>query len=125
MFSSVGKWFTSWFKSEEQVVVDFFRPLIDEVKKEALHLGKDNLQVGMKIIKDAAMAAAVAGISAPPGTKTAVAEATFIAKATADGVTAIHNAEAAAIKAAVAIIRSKPELAVVADTVLPDTTKTS
>lgn len=110
---NIGTWFKSatnkvksYFLPADQQVIQFFTPLMNQVKEQALILGKDNLAIGLKILKDAAIAGALAGVSAPPGAKVLAAEAAFLRVGVTGGITAIHNAEAATIKAAVAIIQT-------------------
>jgi hypothetical protein len=109
---SIGTWFKDtqktvlgWFTPEEAAILEFFHPLMLQVKAEALKLGKDNLQVGLNILKDAAISAAMAAATAP-GDKVAAAETAFLTTGASEGIVAIHNAEAGAIKAAVAIVQS-------------------
>lgn len=97
----------SWFQTEEAQIIEFFGPLMVQVREVALELGKQDLQVGLGILRDAALGAATAAATAPTGSKVEVAEAAFLSIVTAEGITAIHNAEAGAIKAAVAIIQQQ------------------
>lgn len=94
-------WFTdeeakiaAWFTSEEAVVLKFFEPLIKSV-----------VAAGGKVILDSAMAAATAASTAS-GDKVAAAEAAFLATGASEGLTVVHNAEAGAIKAAVAVLQA-------------------
>jgi hypothetical protein len=104
---AAGKFFFSLFSNEEKAVLEFFAPLIKQVKDEAVKLGKGELEAGLRILKDAALQAAMAAAVAPPGTKVAIAEATFLRVGISEGITEIHNAEAGAIKAAVAIVQQE------------------
>ena len=124
--SDAGKWFFSWFSNEEKQILEFFSPLIKQVRDESMKLGGDNLEVGFQILKNAALAAATAAITAPPGTQVAMAEAAFLEVAATQGVAAIHNAEAAAIKAAVAIIQTQiPGVVVSVPPIIPITVGTT
>jgi hypothetical protein len=95
------------FSPEDEPLLIFFAPLIKQVKEEALKLGKNNLQVGLDIMKEAAMTAATVAATAPSGQKARAAEEIFIEILRTKGVTAIHNAQAGLIKAAVAILQSQ------------------
>lgn len=99
---------TSWFfKPEDNPILDFFGPLIDQIKAAALKAGKDNLQIGLDILKDAAIAAALEAQAAGPGAnKIQIAEKAFLRIMKEKGFDAIENAEAGLIKAAVAIIQT-------------------
>lgn len=123
--TSLGQWFFSWFSDEEKQILEFLAPLVKQIRDEALKLGNDNVQAGLAIIENAALAAATAAVSAPPGTQVAAAEAAFLQIAATQGVTAIHNAEAAAIKAAVAIIQTQTGIVVNVPPVVPATTDTT
>ena len=119
---NAGRWVTSLFSPSEKLILEFFQPLIKQVRDEALVLGKNDLNEGLRILKDAALAAAMAGALAPPGTKVAVAEAMFLKVGASEGITAIHNAEAAAIKAAAAIVQQeRAAVAKTANTVTAET----
>lgn len=96
-----------FFVDEDKIIVEYFTPLMAQVKAAALKAGKDDLKIGFKILVDAASGAVQAGLTAPPGTNVAVAEAAFISIAVKEGVVAIHNAEASMIKAAVAIAQTQ------------------
>lgn len=91
--------------NEEAIVIDYFGPLIKQIVAAGEALGKVTIEAGIQVILDAATAAATSAATAT-GDKVAAAEAAFIATASSEGVTAIHNAEAGAIKAAVAIIQT-------------------
>lgn len=127
--AGVGTWLVETEKAivallspEEKLLIEFFGPLFDQVKDQALKLGLDDLQLGLGILKEAALAAATAAEGAAPGVdKVKAAEDAFIASgkvgiseasntvtasATALYQTTLNNAEAAAIKAAVAIIQT-------------------
>lgn len=110
---SIGSWLNvqknavvGWFSPDEKALFDFFHPLMVQVKTTALTLGKGDLQVGIQILEHAALGAATAAITAPPGTQVPAAEAAFLSIVAKEGISAIHNAEAGAIKAAVAIIQN-------------------
>jgi len=114
MFENITTWFDhqknaflAWFSKEDKALITFFGPLMLQVKAVALQLGKNDLQVGLKILEDAAFAAVTAAVTAPPGTNVAVAETIFLQILIKEGITAIHNAEAGAIKAAVAILQQQ------------------
>lgn len=105
-FVASANFVVALFTHEEKAILDFFGPLIEQVKAEALVLGKNDLQAGFQVLKDAAMAAVVAAENAPAGKKVATAEAEFITVMAQEGLDAVHNAEAGLIKAAVAIIQT-------------------
>jgi hypothetical protein len=107
-FVAVGSYVVGLFTQEEKVILDFFTPLIEQVKAQALILGKDDLAAGFKVLQDAAMGAVKAAENAPAGQKVATAEAEFLTILATEGLDAIHNAEAGLIKAAVAIIQTTP-----------------
>lgn len=96
----------AFFSSEDKALIEFFGPLMAQVKQVAYELGKEDVQAGLQILKDAAMASVVAAAAAPSDQRVKVAEATFLTVGAAEGIKAIHNAEAGAIKAAVAIVQS-------------------
>src|SRR4029078_5602909 len=104
VFNTAGAWFFKFFTTDQQMILAFFAPLINQVRDQALILGNQNLQVGFKILQDSALAAATAALTAPPGMQVGAAEAAFLQVLMAEGVGAVNNAEAATIKAAVAII---------------------
>jgi hypothetical protein len=106
-FNNLKAKFYKMFGPEDEPLLDFFSPLIKQVKEEALKLGKNNLQVGLNILKEAAMTAASEAALAPSGQKTKAAEEIFLEILRTKGVTAIHNAQAGLIKAAVAILQSQ------------------
>lgn len=121
---TIGTWLTGvesqllgFFSSEEKAIIEFFGPLMAQVKEAALELGKQDLQVGLQIIKDAALQSVVAAATAPAGTQVQVAEATFLKVGAVEGITAVHNAEAGAIKAAVAIVQTQAAAAAAANTI--------
>ena len=118
-FKAISSVIMGWFYSEEKAIIEFFTPLLLQIKAEALIIGKDNLAAGLKVLQDSAMAAVIAAQNAPAGQKVAMAEAEFLAVAASEGITAIHNAEAAAIKAAVAILQAREAAA---NTAPPTTT---
>lgn len=124
---SIGTWLTNienklmaFFSSEDKALIEFFGPLMAQVKEVAYELGKEDVQAGLQIIKDAAMASVVAAAAAPSDQRVKVAETTFLTVGAAEGISAIHNAEAGAIKAAVAIVQT--QAAVAANTGLIDNT---
>lgn len=94
----------AWFTNEEAIVIKFFEPLVKSI-----------VAAGGQTVLDAAMAAATAASTAS-GDKVAAAEAAFVTTGTAEGLTVVHNAEAGAIKAAVAVLQAN-----VAPTVNPAT----
>ena len=105
-FTSVGSYFSERIK-EEQILYNYFKPMMDQVKIEALRLGKEDFEVGFKILTETALEAVTAAAVAPPGTQVAVAETTFLAVGAVKGIVAIKNAEQSAIKAAVAIMQAQ------------------
>lgn len=109
MFTWIKTKVVGWFISKEQQKLnEFFGPLINQVKEAALKVGKENLDVGLDILKEAALAAALSAATAKTGEKTKAAEKVFLDIVKAKGLVAIHNAEAGIIKAAVAMIQDKP-----------------
>lgn len=117
---AIGNTILGWFSTDEKAIIDFFTPLLEQVRAQALIIGKNDLAAGLQVIKDAAMAAVIAAENAPAGQKVAMAEAEFLTVAASEGITAVNNAEAAAIKAAVAIIQTTPNF--VANTTPPANT---
>lgn len=118
-FVAAGSMVVGLFTSEEKEIIDFFTPLIEQVKAAAIVLGKDDMQAGFQVLKDAAMGAVQAAENAPAGKKVATAEEEFLTILATEGLDAVHNAEAGLIKAAVAIIQSNTA---VANTVVATTT---
>lgn len=121
IWSTLVEFVLSWFKKDEKILLDFFSPLLDQVKEQALVLGKQDLEAGLILLQKAAMAAVVAAENAP-GDKVKAAEEAFVAEIQNNGgqlaaqvkgqvsglqQVILSNAEAAAIKAAVAIIQSQ------------------
>lgn len=104
--SNIYETVKSWFLTEEAAIIEFFGPLMIQVKDAALELGKGDLQVGLQVIQHAALAAVTAAATAKDN-KVEAAEAAFLAVGASEGIVAIHNAEAGAIKAAVAIIQQQ------------------
>ena len=108
-----GSWFTkatTWVtnnKSIDQDLADFFKPLMDDVKRQAAIVGNGNIGAGLSVLKDASLQAATAAMAAPPGTKVAVAEAVFVKTLAIEGVAAISNALSGLTKAAVAIKKAE------------------
>ncbi len=100
-----------WFKEEDRAVINFFAPLMLQFKAAAIKLGKDDLAAGLKVLEGAALKAVTAAALAPPGTQVAAAELAFLTELASAGIAAIHNAEAGAIKAAVAILQSQTAVA--------------
>lgn len=108
MFGWLKNTVSGWFiKPDDKKVIDFFGPLVEQVKQAALKVGKDNLDVGLDILKGAAMGAALAASTSPTGEKTKAAEKAFLDIVKGRGLDAIHNAEAGLIKAAVAIVQDQ------------------
>jgi hypothetical protein len=128
VFTTIGKWFTdieskfiAFFTPQEKVIIDFFGPLFEQIKQEALVLGQQDLEAGLVILRNAALEAVSAAEKAPDGTdKVKAAEEAFIKTTSEQGQVLantvasqaqdlvnknINNAQAAAIKAAVAIIQ--------------------
>lgn len=95
----------NWFTDEEAGVVKFFGPLVQQIIAAGAALGKATVADGVKVILDGAMSAATSAATAT-GDKVATAEAAFVSTVSTEGLTVVHNAEAGAIKAAVAIIQS-------------------
>lgn len=123
LWEKIKNYIISWFAKDEKILLDFFAPLLAQVKEQALILGKQDLQAGIAILQNAAMKAVLAAEQAPDGTdKVKAAEEAFI-KTTQEqggvlatqvqghveqiGKTVLNNAEAAAVKAAVAIIQNQ------------------
>lgn len=108
-FTWLGKvksYIRNWLASpEDAAIIEFFGPLIDQVKAAALKAGKDNLNVGIEILKEAAVVA-VLEAQKSGADKVKVAEETFVRIVKERGIESIENAEAGLIKAAVAIIQS-------------------
>lgn len=103
----IGDRVRSWWYSEEKEILDFFAPLMEQVRDAALQVGKDNLKAGLEVLKASAIAGVTAAANAPEGSdKVKIAEETFLRVAKASGIEVIHNAEAGIIKAAVAIIQT-------------------
>ena len=111
---TIGTWiarveggFMKAFTSDEQAVIEFLTPLAKQIEASAVALGKQDVQAGLQVLKDAAMSAVQAGATALANGADPVkaAEAQFLVTGAAEGVTAIHNAESGAIKAAVAIVQ--------------------
>ncbi len=96
----------AFFSSEDKAIIEFFGPLMAQVKEVAYELGKEDVQAGLEVLKKAALASVAAAAVAPSDQRVKVAEATFLTVGAAEGIKAIHNAEAGAIKAAVAIVQS-------------------
>jgi len=105
------------FTAEDQALIEFFGPLMAQVKAVALELGKEDLQAGLEVIKTAAIQSVVAAAAAPESDRVKVAETTFLAVGATEGIKAIHNAEAGAIKAAVAIVQTQAANAAAANLV--------
>lgn len=122
----IGAWISkeehkivAFFKQEEADVVHFLTPLVKQILDAAQALGKETLSEGVAVILNAATKAATTAATAT-GDKVAVAEAAFLDVVKTDGVTVIHNAEAGAIKAAVAVLqtaKSDPSVVAVVPTV--------
>ena len=96
----------TWFTNEEQIVMAEFEPLVVQIVAAVKALGKATFDEGFQVFKDAAKAAvdagAAAALSGNPAAVVSSAEAAFLTTGASEGVTAIHNAEAGLIKAAVA-----------------------
>ena len=116
------KWVEAEFTTDEQAVMAFLAPLGQQILASAKSLGKATVQEGLQVIKDTATAAVSAGAAAAAtgGNAVQAAEAAFISIGTSEGLTAVHNAESGAIKAAVAIAKSV--VSEVATTPVTDTT---
>lgn len=97
-------------EAKEAAVIAFFKPLITQVVTEAEALGKTDFDAGLKVLTDSAEAGVQAGLPIIAtgniqGAETAAAAA-FLATGASEGVTAVSNASAGLIKAAVAIEQS-------------------
>lgn len=99
---SIGTWFAAeetkiaaFFTDEEKLVVEFFEPLIKSI-----------VAAGGQVVLDSAMAAAKAAEGAPSGTRVQAAEAAFLTTSAGEGMTVVANAQAGAIKAAVAVLQA-------------------
>jgi hypothetical protein len=121
---SIGSWFTNienrllaFFSAEDKAIIEFFGPLMAQVKDVAYELGKEDVQAGLEVLKKAALASVAAAAVAPSDQRVAVAETTFLTVGAAEGIKAIHNAEAGAIKAAVAIVQTQAAAAVGSGTI--------
>lgn len=96
--------------AEEKALVTFFTPLFNQILAQAKILGKQDVQAGLKVIFDAAASAASTAANAPFGmSKVQAAESAFASTVVSEGKTAVNNAEAATIKAAVAILQTAPQ----------------
>lgn len=97
-----------FFTTEEAAVVKFFGPLITQVVAAVKTLAADDFDAGLAILKDAATKAVQAGSIAKAAGQDVVktAEDAFVGIVKTEGVTAVNNAESAAIKAAVAITQA-------------------
>ncbi len=115
MWQAIKGWFQKSTVDDE--IILFFTPMMHQVRDAALKAGKGSLEVGLKILTDAALGAVTAGLAAPPGTNVAVAEAAFIGIIVTEGIQEIKkitNAEASLIKGAVAIVQTEGVAAVTA-----------
>lgn len=101
-------WAEAEFETDEQAVMAFLAPLGAQILAAAKALGKADVQAGLQVIVDAAKSGAAAGTQAllSGANPVPAAESAFLTTGEAEGITAIHNAEAGAIKAAVAIEQS-------------------
>ena len=97
-----------FFTSEEALVVQFLGPLAMQIVAAVEALGKATFAEGLQVLKDAAMAGVAAGAEAAAtgGNAVTAAEAAFVATGSTEGLVVVHNAEAGAIKAAVAIAQA-------------------
>ncbi len=105
IFTQTINWVEKEFTTEEQAVIDYLTPLANQIYQTALTLGKQDLQIGLQVLKDGVTAAVAAGAVAIASGQNPVtaAETTFLTTAAGEGKTALSNAESAAIKAGVAI----------------------
>jgi hypothetical protein len=96
------------FTSEEAAVMKFLAPLGAQILAAAKALGKESIKEGIEVLKSSATLAVAAGAAAEASGGDAIkaAEEAFLGSAGAGGATVIHNAEAGAIKAAVAIAQA-------------------
>ena len=117
-------WVEAEFTSDEAAVMAFLAPLGSQILAAAKALGKADVQAGLQVIKDTAISAVAAGAAAAASGGNAVqaAEAAFLATGASEGLVTIHNAEAGAIKAAVAIAQSAVAEVVAPTPVAPATT---
>lgn len=114
-FKQFENWFanetnvvTAAFTSDEAAVMKFLAPLGAQILAAAKALGKSTVQEGLQVLVSGATQAVAAGAAAEAsgGNAVTAAETAFITTAAAGGATVLHNAEAGAIKAAVAIAQS-------------------
>ena len=112
---SIGSWFSrveggfiKMFSNDEQAVIEFLTPLAQQIEAAVKSLGKATFAEGLQVLKDAAAQAVAAGATAAAtgGNAVAAAEAKFLEVGASEGITAVHNAESAAIKAAVAVAQT-------------------
>ncbi len=96
------------FTSDEAAVMKFLAPLGAQILAAAKALGKSTVQEGLQVLVSGATTAVAAGVAAEASGQNPVpaAEAAFLSTEAAGGATLLHNAEAGAIKAAVAIAQS-------------------
>jgi len=89
----------------EQSVIDFVTPLAQQIQAQALILGKQDLAIGLQVLKDGVATGVAAGAAAlaTGGNPVAAAETAFLTTAAGEGKTALNNAESAAIKVGVAL----------------------
>ena len=120
---SIGTWIkteeekiAAVFTNEEAAIMQFLAPLGKQILAAAKALGTSTVQEGVQVILNSAIQAAQAGAQAQAtgGNAVTAAETAFVSTATAQGITVIHNAEAGAIKAAVAIVQANASTAAAA-----------
>jgi hypothetical protein len=99
---------TTIFTTDEAAVMKFLAPLGQQILDAAKALGKATVQEGLQVLVSGATQAVAAGTAAEAsgGNPVTAAETAFLTTAAAGGATVLHNAQAAAIKAAVAIAQS-------------------
>ena len=92
------------FFADEKLVLAYMAPLADQLLVKAKQLGKNDVAAGLQVLKDSVAVAVAAGATAAAAGQSPVAasEAAFLTTTAGEGLTALHNAEAAAIKVGVA-----------------------
>ena len=97
-----------FFTTEEAAVFKYVGPLVSQVVTQAKVIGKGDFAAGLKVLTDSVTTAVAAGAesAATGGNAVQAAESSFLATGAAEGISAIHNAEAGLIKAGVAIAQS-------------------
>lgn len=128
MTNMVGAWFSTeeqkiltLFSHDEAVVMQFLSPLATQIIAAAKALGKETITEGLQVLLGAAQVAAAAGATAELTGQDPIkaAETSFLETTSAQGITVLRNAEAGAIKAAVAIAQTVAQAQVVAPAEAP------